>query len=246
MRGAHRRDARRAWRPGWPCADSARPRPRAGPHRPPALHPAQRVGEDDRERRRQEHHAVHRLDELLEHGVGEREHARWAAASARSGLPARNASAWQEKIAAHIATIDGEHERVSAAATARPGVRACSPTRCEASSACRSVSSVGSPCHVVPREDQEPDDHQRAPPRDTSVASSRFRRSRAQATSAESERHAHQLARSSRAPTNTRPNANAVAIAMAQTATSAISRCARGDVPWGRAIGPSSAWTGGG
>ena len=62
-----------------PAGGGLEPRSRAhpDPHRPPALHPSQRVGEHHRQRPQQEYHPVLRLDQLLQHGVGEREEREW-------------------------------------------------------------------------------------------------------------------------------------------------------------------------
>ena len=230
--------------PGAPAGrrGQARPRPGARPHRAPPLHPPQRVGEDDRERRRQEHDAVDRLDELLEHGVGEREHG-----DGRQERQDRAAGAERERVAGEDRRPHredrGEHE----------GFQRRRRRDLEAGLFADQMRGVeGVPQRVErretvprrPREDQEPDDHgerrgrhhrreQQVPPLQ---GGGDHRRGQG---------HPHE-APGRAVPPNTRPNANAVAIAMAQTAKSAISRCVRGDVPWGRAICPSSAWTGGG
>ena len=86
-------------------------------------------------------------------------------------------------MAAHIATIDASISGFSGGDGAT-WIRACSPTRCEASSAWRSVSRVGRPCQVVPGKTKSPITTA-SPTADTTVASSRLRRSRALAISAE-------------------------------------------------------------
>ena len=84
---------------------------RTGPDRPPALHAAERVGEQQRERAARGTAAPY--SGLMNSSRTESANATSATGgrSASSGLPARNASACAENTAAHIAAIAGEHQR---------------------------------------------------------------------------------------------------------------------------------------
>ena len=107
--------------------------------------------------------------------------------SASSGLPARNARAWQENTAAHTAAIDANTSGFNGGAGAT-WMRACSPTGARRPRIARRVSRVGRPYHVVAGKTMRPSDDGE-PAASASVASSRLRRSSAHAISADRDAH---------------------------------------------------------
>ena len=102
---------------------------------------------------------------------------------ASSGLPARNASAWAEKMAAHV-PVRAARSRGGSGAVGATWILACSPISPAARTAAEIVSRVGSPNQVVSGKTKIPIAIS-MPNALTAVASSRFRRSIAQASSAE-------------------------------------------------------------
>ena len=110
--------------------------------------------------------SVERLDELLQHRVGERDHRdgrqQRQQRAAAPGTRARE----QEKIAAHIADDRREQQRLRAVATARPGsapARRPGARRRARAAACRGSAGRARSCPGRPRARSR----RRVPPRDT-------------------------------------------------------------------------------
>ena len=158
--------------------------PRAGPHGPPALHPAQPVGEDHRQGRDQEGDPVERADHVLEDRVRERDQR-----ERRDERQERAPRAERERVRREHRRPDrrdaGQQQRVERRASAPPALRACSPTR---------VARVGDRLQgvqarqAVPgglREDEQVRSPQTSATALATVASTRLRRSSAHAIRAE-------------------------------------------------------------
>ena len=249
-RGETAAHGHRGERPTLPSTSAGRGREprraaRRGPDRPPALDPPQAVGERPRGGRDQEQRRRRAAARRLRAPCRRRRRARPGGSSASSGLPARNASACAEKMAAHV-PVSAASSRGGSGAVGATWTRACSPTSPAASITARSVSRVGSPNQVVCGKTMNPIDDQHAATRSPRWPAAGSGAPARTASSRRGERRDHQLV-GRRRGRRTRDRTRTPRSRRQQAGRDdAIRRCARADVPWVRAIVPSASWTGAG